>query len=184
MTSKRNPWFVAVLVVIAIGLIALLLAPLRHVLRCGGAGDGVDRHSEVAHPRCGWTRQPCGTLITLATLLVILLPLGALSAMLLREAEPAAQWVEQTVNEQGIDGLIEPLPAPLPRLARLDPQAVPQSHLPRPQIGAAHGREPHPEREEGEAVASSRDGGANQGAATVWPNLVRRRVRPATFWLP
>jgi predicted PurR-regulated permease PerM len=57
------------------------------------------------------------TLLVLALLLLVIVPLVALSAVVVNEATAGVKFVVQTVRGEGFEGLIHRLPGPLERLA-------------------------------------------------------------------
>jgi predicted PurR-regulated permease PerM len=65
--------------------------------------------------------------LTLGVFLVIVGPLFALSAFVVKEIASATQYISQTVRSEGVEGLAAKLPPPLDKAARKAIERIPQS---------------------------------------------------------
>src|SRR5206468_4108095 len=63
-------------------------------------------------------RQLSATVTTLAVLLVVILPLAAISVTLAREVGDGIGYVRRTLRSEGVEGLVRDLPGPLQTLVR------------------------------------------------------------------
>ncbi len=68
-------------------------------------------------------------LVTVIGLVAVVLPLGLLGVLVLREGQRALGWVSTTLEQKGIDGLVEPLPDALEGFAQSALHRVPPSVL-------------------------------------------------------
>jgi predicted PurR-regulated permease PerM len=74
----------------------------------------------------GGRRNLAASLLTVAVLLAVVLPVAGLGAILVREAIDGIQWFRQALDSEGIWGLVRRLPGPVEDFARKLIGAVPQ----------------------------------------------------------
>ena len=67
--------------------------------------------------RLGGRRQLAAGILVFAVLFVLIAPLAAMSAYAVKEASAGVKFVVETVRGEGVNGLIEHLPAPFDRAA-------------------------------------------------------------------
>jgi predicted PurR-regulated permease PerM len=95
-------------------LLALTIAPLWRPLVVAAVIAGVvSPWYERLTKRWGGRRSLAATLFTLGTILLILLPLGGLLMIAIREALSAAEVVTKTLASSGLAGLVDRAPKPL-----------------------------------------------------------------------
>jgi predicted PurR-regulated permease PerM len=108
-------------------LVALVLRPLAVALFLAIVLAG------ALYPIHKWLgaalRKPkiAAGLLTLGVFLLIVGPLFALSAFVVKEAAEATRYVSETVRSEGVEGLVAKLPAPLDNAARRALERVPLS---------------------------------------------------------
>jgi predicted PurR-regulated permease PerM len=108
-------------------LVALVLRPLAVALFLAIVLAG------ALYPMHKWLgaalRKPkfAAGLLTLGVFLLIVGPLFALSAFVVKEAAEATRYVSETVRSEGVEGLVAKLPAPLDNAARNALERVPFS---------------------------------------------------------
>jgi predicted PurR-regulated permease PerM len=71
-------------------------------------------------------RQLGAGLTTLAVLLVVVLPLAAISVVVAREVSNGAAYVRRTLSSEGVQGLVNRLPQPLRVVAEKAMAQLPQ----------------------------------------------------------
>ncbi len=122
-TARR---LLTALALVALALTLVLIRPFWSALLVGAVLAGLLRRPmEWLAPRFGGRRSLAAILLTLATLLTLLVPATALSALLLREVLQGLAWVRGALAGQGVEGLVHALPAPLQRLAGHAVQSLP-----------------------------------------------------------
>lgn len=129
--SERSRRFVLLLFLIASLLLVLVLSPYA------GAFFAAAVLAAVAQPVQHWLTERVGGraslaagLLTISLVLLVVLPIGVTTALVVREGAKVARWVSATFDRSGIDGLLEPLPAPLERMAHRAVEALPAGLLP------------------------------------------------------
>lgn len=115
-TARR---FFFVLLVAATVLLALVIRPLASTLFMAAVVAGVlwPLHIRFTATLRGRRDLSAGALI-LAVVVVMLVPLAALSTVAVAEATQGLKFVSDTVRSDGVTGLIERLPPSMRRLAR------------------------------------------------------------------
>lgn len=84
-------------------------------------------------------RALASTLLTLAVLFAVVLPLAGLGALLFEQVMDGVQWLRATIQSEGIWGLLERLPRPVQRAAREVIEAVPQPQQQLQKLAGAQG---------------------------------------------
>jgi predicted PurR-regulated permease PerM len=114
LTSQRSRRFILLLFLIASGLVAFVLAPFAGAFFSAAVLAGVLQpvQSRLTRKLGDRPRLAAGSL-TAALVLVVFVPLGIMSSMVLREATEVADWVADTYRTEGVDGLLAGLPEPL-----------------------------------------------------------------------
>jgi predicted PurR-regulated permease PerM len=110
--------FLLVLLIATLALVAWVALPLMEALFIAGVFAVAMQPAQrwlTARLR-GRAKLAAGILVTLLLLLVIV-PVGAMSAYVIKEVTDAVRFILETVRGEGVTGLIERLPAPLDRLA-------------------------------------------------------------------
>jgi predicted PurR-regulated permease PerM len=111
--------FLWILFAVASVLVALVIWPFAGSFFAAAVLAAVlipwqDRLAE----RLGGRPHLAAGLVTLLGLVAVVLPLGVLGFLVLRESQRIASWTTATLEREGIDGLVEPLPDPLEGIAR------------------------------------------------------------------
>jgi predicted PurR-regulated permease PerM len=112
-------WTLLVLTVIAIALLALIIEPFAAALFLAAVLAGaISPWYERLAARLRGRRQLASGLTTAAMLLVVVLPLASISVMLASEVTGGVAYVRNTLRSEGVQGIVNDLPAPLRSLAQ------------------------------------------------------------------
>lgn len=100
-----------VLFLIALLMVAAIIKPFSEAILLGAvlAGAFHPMHERLARWLRG-KRETAAVLVTLGVLFAVLLPIGSLAAIVVKEIVDGVQFVSQTMSEQGVSGLVERLP--------------------------------------------------------------------------
>lgn len=138
MQIDRGQSFLIVLCVLATGLLALSIGSFA------GAFFGAAVIAATLSPVHEWLTRRFGgrgylsaSMLTIGVVLSILLPVGLLSLFVVQEGQRVTQWLQATVHEKGVEGVVEPLPEPLRAPARRVLDLLPESAIPATDAGAA-----------------------------------------------
>jgi predicted PurR-regulated permease PerM len=136
-TEKHARRLLVVLVVLAVGLAALVVRPLWEALFLAAVLTATLRPiMEWLSRKLRGHRSAAAGLITLALLLVVVLPLAALGAFLVAQVADGVHWLQEAIASEGISGLIERLPAPAQAVARRFVAGLPSSQQALQQLAA------------------------------------------------
>jgi len=107
-------------------LLALVVRPLASALFMAAVLAGVlwPAHRRVSK-RLGGRRGLAAAIFTLGVVLMLIGPLVALSAFVVKEGTEGLKFISKTVRSEGVSGLVERLPAPLQRIANEGLERVP-----------------------------------------------------------
>ena len=130
------------LAVVAVGLMAMLVSPFAGALLMGAVLAGAcHRFHESLTGRLGGRREWAAALVTLALVLVVLLPFSWLAVFVGGEVVDGVRYVRTTLQSEGVSGLVDDLPGPLARLARRGLDRLPRGEAQiREMAGAQTGR--------------------------------------------
>ena len=124
---KTARWTIIVLTVLALGLMTVIIRPFASALFVAAVLAG------ALHPwytrfavRLRGRRQLAAGLFTAAVMLVVVIPVAALTVVLAREAADGVAYVRDTLRSEGVSGLVADLPAPLQSTARKALEQLPQ----------------------------------------------------------
>lgn len=117
MSTERGAHnFLIVLLVIAIVLLAIVFRPFMEALLLAAV------IAAALHPFYGWVTKKLryrGTLsaalVTLFVIIAVLLPLGSLTGMLVREVIDVTKEIAGVVQSEGLEGVVRRLPTPIQR---------------------------------------------------------------------
>ncbi|BDG08769.1 AI-2E family transporter [Anaeromyxobacter paludicola] len=99
------------LVVLAAGLLGVLLSPFASPFFIAAVLAGaVHPWMESLSRRLGGRRQLAGTVLLLALVVVVLVPLGWLGTELVRQVIGAVGWLREALQSEGTAGLVSELP--------------------------------------------------------------------------
>lgn len=100
-----------VLFLIALVMVAAIIRPFAESILLGAvlAGAFHPMHERLARWLRG-KRETAAVIVTLGVLFALLLPIGSLAAMVVKEIVDGVQFVSQTIANQGVSGLLERLP--------------------------------------------------------------------------
>ena len=108
---KTARWTIIVLTVLALGLMAVIVRPFASALFVAAVLAG------ALHPwyerfvrRLRGRRQLAAGLVTVAVMLVVVIPLASLTVVLAREAADGIAYVRSTLRSEGMAGLVADLP--------------------------------------------------------------------------
>jgi predicted PurR-regulated permease PerM len=114
------------LVLLAVALIATIAAPFWGPLTLAAVfGAALQSWVGGLSALLRGRRRVAALALTAGVVLAVLLPLGGLGAALVQEILSGIQWVRSALESQGIDGLLQRLPAPLEELGRRLVAAIP-----------------------------------------------------------
>jgi predicted PurR-regulated permease PerM len=120
------------LIILSILLLALVVEPFSKgfFLAAVLAGTLYGTHKRLTRLFRGRANLSAG-LLCFGVIVALLLPLTGLTAFLLTEAAEGVRFIRETVNREGIEGLVERLPGPLQRLVEnlMERFAVEESQL-------------------------------------------------------
>ncbi|HEX8706388.1 MAG TPA: AI-2E family transporter, partial [Myxococcaceae bacterium] len=105
------------LIILSIVLLALVVEPFAKgfFLAAVLAGALYSTHKRLTRAFRGRAQLSAG-LLCLGVIVALLLPLTGLTAFLVGEAAEGVTFVRETVNKEGINGLVERLPGPAQRI--------------------------------------------------------------------
>jgi predicted PurR-regulated permease PerM len=126
-SSRTARWTIIVLTVLALGLMTLIIRPFASALFVAAVLAG------ALHPwyqrfarRLRGRRQLAAVLVTVAVMLVVVIPVASLTVVLAREAADGVAYVRGTLRSEGVSGLVADLPAMLQSPARRVLEQLPQ----------------------------------------------------------
>ncbi|QSQ17780.1 AI-2E family transporter [Myxococcus landrumensis] len=102
------------LILLSILLLALVIQPLAKAFFLAAilAGALYGLHSRLTRRLRGRKNISAGLICT-AVILALLVPIGGFTAFVVAEVSSGAQFVSRTVQQEGVEGLVQKLPAPL-----------------------------------------------------------------------
>src|SRR5689334_16988169 len=108
-----------VLVVIALGLLALIISPFATAFFLAAVLGGAlmplqDRLAKVFKER----RSLAAGVICVTVVLVLVLPVGGIAAFVVKEAASGYRYISETLQSEGVSGLVRALPDRLETAAR------------------------------------------------------------------
>lgn len=115
-----------VLLVISLILLALVIWPFKiaFFLAAVLAGALFPWQDRLA-ARLGGRRQLAAAVLTLGVVVAVLLPLSAITTVVVSEVTDGARFVARTLRTEGVEGLVNELPRPLRRTARRVLEVIP-----------------------------------------------------------
>jgi predicted PurR-regulated permease PerM len=110
-SSRTARWTIIVLTVLALGLMAVIIRPFASALfvaavLAGALQPWYQRFARWLRGR----RQLAAVLVTVAVMLVVVIPVASLTAVLAHEAADAVAYVRQTLRSEGTAGIVADLP--------------------------------------------------------------------------
>ncbi len=115
-----------VLVLAAVALTALIVRPFWEALFLAAAfSAALGRTMEWTALRLGGRRRFAAALVTVGVLLAAVVPLGFLGAVIVNQVIEGVQWFRQTLQSEGVSGLVQRLPGPVEHAARRLLLAIP-----------------------------------------------------------
>ncbi|NTX15100.1 AI-2E family transporter [Myxococcus sp. CA056] len=102
------------LILLSIVLLALVIQPFAKGIFLAAvlAGAFYGLHSRLTRKLRGRKNISAGLICTMVVL-ALLLPLGGLTAFVVAEVSSGAQFVTKTVQQEGVEGLVQKLPGPV-----------------------------------------------------------------------
>jgi predicted PurR-regulated permease PerM len=112
-------WTLLVLTIVAIALLAAIVKPFAAALFVAAVLAGaIHPGYENLATRLRGRRQIAAIFTTIAVVLVVVLPLIAVSVTVVRELTDGVAYVRKTLRSEGVEGLVNDLPAALQAVAR------------------------------------------------------------------
>jgi predicted PurR-regulated permease PerM len=128
------------LVLAALALTAAIARPFWVPLFWAAVGSAVLRPAmEWVSRRLGGRRQAAAALLVLGVVVLVLLPVGTMSTVLVKEILDGIAWVRSTIQSEGVLGLAGHLPVPLQRAAREVVEAFPEPQEALQRLAGEHG---------------------------------------------
>ena len=110
--------FLFVVLIGSLALVGMVVWPLAYALLFAAVLAVVlSKLQARLAARLGGRRQLAAGILVFAVLFVLIAPLAAMSAYAVKEASAGVKFVVETVRGEGVNGLIEHLPAPFDRAA-------------------------------------------------------------------
>lgn len=126
------------LVLAALALTALLVRPFWVALFVAAVLAAALRSPMEALSRlCRGRRAIAATLLTLAVVVAVILPVAGLGAFLVNQVVDGVQWLRGELRSEGVWGLLERLPAPAREAAQGVLRAIPEPHQQLQQLAGA-----------------------------------------------
>ena len=124
--EAAGSWFPVALLLLASVLVAALIAPFVGAFFTAAVLAAVLQPWQVRCTRVmGGRAHLAAGLLTAGVILTVLVPLGCAGYIVAREVARLADWTSQTLEHEGFDGLVAPLPEPLRRPGRALLELVP-----------------------------------------------------------
>ena len=115
------------LLVAAVALTGLVVSPFWEALFLAAVlAATLRRPMEWTATKIGGRRQVAAGIVTLGVLLAVVVPLAALATVLVTHVIDGVQWLRDTIESEGVRGLVQRLPGPLERAARELLRALPR----------------------------------------------------------
>ncbi len=117
--KRRSQRFLVILFLVALGLLAIVVRPFVGAFFAAAVLAGVmQRPQRALTARLGDRPNLSAGLMTAMVVLVVVIPIGVMGLMVVKEGTRVVRWTIETARDEGIDGLVKPLPAPMRRPAR------------------------------------------------------------------
>jgi predicted PurR-regulated permease PerM len=130
LADRRRRRFVLALFLIALALLGIVISPFIGAFFSAALLGAILYPWQVRLTRCLGGRQGLAAgLLTVAAILVVVIPVGGLSVIVVAKGVAAVDWVSQQLQDEGVDGLIEPLPTGVREPARRAVGLLPPSLL-------------------------------------------------------
>ncbi len=127
MSDVHSRRLLVVLVIAAVVLSALIVKPFWQGLFLAAVlSAALRRAMEWTAARLRGRRQLAAALVTLAVLLAAVVPLGTLGAVAVNEVVDGVQWLRQTLQSEGVLGIVQRLPRPVEHAARELLRSIPE----------------------------------------------------------
>jgi predicted PurR-regulated permease PerM len=162
LADRRRRRFVLALFLIALALLGIVISPFIGAFFSAALLGAILYPWQVRLTRCLGGRQGLAAgLLTVAAILVVVIPVGGLSVIVVAKGVAAVDWVSQQLQDEGVDGLIEPLPTGVrePALGILPPAKRTRQAAGEPQEPAAEPGAP--------AKTSPSEGPGNAGGGAM-----------------
>jgi predicted PurR-regulated permease PerM len=128
------------LVLAALALTAVIVRPFWVAFFMAAVlAAGLRPAMEWLSARFRGRRSIAAALLTFAVLFAVVLPLAGLGAILVNQVVDGIQWLRETVQSEGVWGLLERLPGPVRRAAEEVMEAVPQPQRELQKLAGAQG---------------------------------------------
>jgi predicted PurR-regulated permease PerM len=132
--------FIVLLLAAAAALTAVIISPFWAALFLAAVVAAALRAPmEWLSGRLRGRRALAASLLTLAVLLVVLLPLAGFGALLVGQILNGVQWLREALQSEGIAGLVARLPGPAEHLAERALQALPDPQRQIQQLAGSQG---------------------------------------------
>lgn len=140
MSDVHARRLLVLLVLAALALTAAIARPFWVPLFWAAVGSAVLQPAmDWLSRRVGGRRQIAAALLVLGVLVLVLLPVGTMSTVLVKEILDGIAWVRSTIQSEGVLGLAGHLPVPLQRVAREIIEAFPEPQEALQRLAGEHG---------------------------------------------
>jgi len=138
MSERHAQRLLVFLVLVAVALTAVIVKPFWQAFFLAAAlAAALRRPMEWLSRKLRGRRSLAAGGIALAVLLAVVVPVAGLGAILIGQIADGVQWLRQTIESEGVWGLVERLPGPAQAAAREILQLLPQSQ----QLGGLAGQQ-------------------------------------------
>ena len=127
MSERHAQRLLLFLVLVAVALTAVIVKPFWQAFFLAAAlAATLRRPMEWLSRKLRGRRSLAAGAIALAVLLAVVIPVAGLGAILFGQIADGVQWLRQTIESEGVWGLVERLPGPAQAAAREILQLLPQ----------------------------------------------------------
>jgi predicted PurR-regulated permease PerM len=127
MSEQHSRRLLVALVIAAVALALVVVRPFwQGFFLAAVLAAALGRPMEWLAARLRGRRSVAAALLTVGVLLALVLPLATIAAILVAQAAEGVQWLRQTIESEGVWGVIERLPGPAQRAAREVLEAIPR----------------------------------------------------------
>ena len=139
-STRTSFWTTLVLTVLAVFLMTRVIRPFAAALFIAAVlAAALYPVYEKLAARMGGRRTVAAAAATIALVLLVVLPLAWLGVVLAQEISDGVKYVREMLRSQGVEGLINQLPAPLATLATRVLEKLPQGEQELSEVAGAQG---------------------------------------------
>jgi predicted PurR-regulated permease PerM len=142
MSEQHARRMLVVLVVLAVALTLAIMKPFWQAFFLAAVlAAALGRPMEWLSRKLRGRRSLAAAFLTLAVLLAVVIPLAGLTTILVGQVADGVQWLRETIESEGVWGLIERLPGPAQNAAREVLEAIPRPRQQLQQLAGQQGKQ-------------------------------------------